>query len=214
MRMLIATGAILLCALATLAEGGVLLSSLQRSLVLDSQIQNQLPQPGIAMAKAGDDHLVIRWSLNTTLQQTQADVDAIYNKVNLKLCYTPVSQTNRGWRKTNDNLTKDKSCGKAIVTQKYVDAAGNSTVWRIPKDVPGAVYFVRAYVLNANGTQIAYGQTTNANRTTNLIAIEPISGRHASIDVAAAIFSAFSIGSLLFFLVLESMKTMKSGSSK
>ncbi|KAG6547095.1 hypothetical protein Mapa_011346 [Marchantia paleacea] len=44
-------------------------------------------------------------------------------------------------------------------------------------------------MLNANRTQVSYGQTTDAARTSNLITVEPIYGRHASIDVDAAIFS-------------------------
>ncbi|OAE26003.1 hypothetical protein AXG93_4601s1020 [Marchantia polymorpha subsp. ruderalis] len=199
-------GAWVLFALLSFVDATVLFSTLPRTLAVEDEIQNQVPAMGLA--KAGDDHLVIRWVLNATAQEAAAPgLDASYEKVSLKLCYAPVSQVERGWRKKNDDLHKDKTCSKAIATQKYT-SQGNSTVWRITKDVPGAVYFVRAYVLNSNGTQVAYGQTRN------LITIEPISGRHASIDVAAAIFSAFSVGSLIFFLALENMRGRRSSGSK
>ncbi|BBN09804.1 hypothetical protein MPTK1_4g22850 [Marchantia polymorpha subsp. ruderalis] len=193
-------GALMLCALASSVEGGVLFSTLQKTLSVEAEIQSPVAPMGIA--RAGDDHLVISWVLQG---DAAAREDAEYEKVSLKLCYAPVSQVERGWRKKNDDLHKDKTCTKAIATQKYT-SGGNSTVWRVAKDVPGAVYFVRAYVLNANGTQVAYGQTSNE------ITVEPISGRHASIDVAAAIFSAFSIGSLLFFLALENVRGKRSSS--
>ncbi|BBN09789.1 high-affinity nitrate transporter [Marchantia polymorpha subsp. ruderalis] len=207
----IVAGALVLFALLSFVESTVLFSSLQRTLVVDAEIQNQVPMMGIA--KAGEDHLVISWALNSTLQEGLPGLDATYETVQLKLCYAPVSQVERGWRKKNDDLHKDKTCTKGIAKQKYT-SAGNSTNWRITKDVPGAVYFVRAYLLNSNGTQVAYGQTTNAARTTNLFTVVPISGRHASIDVAAAIFSAFSIGSLVFFLALENMRSKRSNGSK
>ncbi|KAL2630175.1 hypothetical protein R1flu_014861 [Riccia fluitans] len=191
-----------LLALVSVAEGGVSFKSLNRTLTVQAKIQASNATSGLA--HVGTDHLVISWAFNSSF----AGKDADYVNVKIRLCYAPVSQTDRGWRKTKDDLHKDKTCSKGIAKQKYV-ATGNTTTWRITKDVPGAIYFVRVYAVDALGTQLAFGQTTDKNKTTNLFEIVPISGRHASVDVAAAVFSVFSVGSLMGFLSLEAIKQRK-----
>lgn len=115
----------------------------------------------------------------------------------------------RSWRKTNDLLSKDKTCTIDIATQPYTGAAGNSTTWTVGKAVPEATYFVRAYAMDASGEKVAYGQTTNKNKTSDLFVVEPISGRHVSIDIAAGVFSAFSVITLFSFFFLERRKFKK-----
>ncbi|KAG6556123.1 hypothetical protein Mapa_002064 [Marchantia paleacea] len=198
-----------LLALVSVAEGGVLFSTLNRTLVVEATIQSTNSSTGVA--HVGSDHLVVSWALNSS--QADTGVDAKYVNVKLRLCYAPVSQTDRGWRKTKDDLHKDKTCGKGIAQQKYVPG-GNTTNWRISKDVPGAIYFVRVYAVDADGNQLAYGQTTNAAKSSNLIEILPISGRHASIDVASAIFSVFSVGSLISFLGVEAVRSKKAANAR
>eukprot|EP00249_Psilotum_nudum_P012707 c23934_g1_i2 orf=410-838(-) len=128
--------------------------------------------------------------------------DASYKSVKLELCFAPVSQVNRNWRKTDNDLQKDKTCQFDIALQPY-KAVGNYTVWKIPKTIPKATYFVRAYAVNSAGTQLAYGQTTDKNKTTNLFVVEAITGRNASLDIAAGCFSAFSVLALFFFFFGE-----------
>ncbi|KAK1313330.1 hypothetical protein QJS10_CPA06g01227 [Acorus calamus] len=65
--------------------------------------------------------------------------------------------------------------------------------------------FHRAYALDASGAEAGYGQTTDAKKLANLMEVRGISGRHASIDIAAGYFSAFSVVSLAGFFVLASL---------
>ena len=145
------------------------------------------------------DKLTVTWSLNTT---EPAGADAAYKSVMVKLCYAPVSQKDRGWRKTNDDLKKDKACQFKVTQQAYAAGARGSFEYTVARDVPTASYYVRAYALDASGTQVAYGQTGPAD-------VVGITGIHASIKVAAGVFSAFSVAALAFFFIIENRKKNK-----
>jgi len=99
-----------------------------------------------------------------------------------------------------ENIFKDKTCQHAVATQKF-NVSGNTANYTVLKDVPTAHYFVRAYVLDTAAAKIAYGQNMDID-----LSIVAITGRHASIDVAAGVFSAFSVLSLGFFFYLEKKK--------
>ncbi|KAG9459477.1 hypothetical protein H6P81_003985 [Aristolochia fimbriata] len=180
------------------AFGGVLFSSLPRTLVVIAS-----PKSG-AVLKAGEDSLSVTWAPNGSLP---AGGDRNYATVKVKLCYAPVSQRDRAWRKTHDDLSKDKTCPFSIVTRPYSTGKKESFDWVLQRDVPTATYFVRAYALNAADNQVAYGQTI-----VGLFEVEAITGRHASIDIAAACFSAFSIVSLVGFFYAEKQKARPSTS--
>jgi hypothetical protein len=152
-----------------------------------------------AVASAGVDTILVKWSLNAS---APPGIDGNYNKVNTKLCFAPVSQLNRKWRKNSNDLSIDKTCSFDIATQNF-STAGNSVLYLVSKTVPYAEYFVRAYVLNVEGNQVAYGQSTNANKTTNIFTVDPITGRHATIDIAVAVMSVFSVASLFTYYVGE-----------
>jgi hypothetical protein len=139
--------------------------------------------------------ITVTWSLNAT-----AGTDAEYKKLKVRLCYAPVSQKEREWRKTHDDLKKDKTC-QFMVTEVPYTATGNVT-YRVALDIPTATYFVRAYALDASGTQVAYGQTL-PGATFNVVSI---TGVTTSIKVAAGVFSTFSIASLAFFFFIEKRK--------
>ncbi|KAG6552754.1 hypothetical protein Mapa_005702 [Marchantia paleacea] len=185
--------------LATEVEGGVRFSTLKRTLVVNAQIQSHNVSSGVA--KVGVDRLAVQWNLNSSLDH---GVDSEYASVKVELCFAPKSQIDRGWRKTSDDLHRDKTCLKEIAIQLYTNA-GNYLVWRIPKDVPGGEYFVRAYVLDSQAVELAYGQNTDDAKTTNLITIIPITGRHPPIDIAGIVFSLFSVVSMCSFLVAETL---------
>ncbi|KAH7294829.1 hypothetical protein KP509_27G020700 [Ceratopteris richardii] len=153
--------------------------------------------------KAGADELFVTWALSSAAQVD----DSSYKTVELKLCFGVPSQIDRPWRKTNNVLSKDKTCGFNIGSPQPYNRAGNTINWLVRKEIPFAHYFVRAYVLDSAGEKVAYGQSSNAQRTSNLFRIEAISGRHASIDIAAAVFSAFSVISLLGFFFYEKTST-------
>lgn len=138
-----------------------------------------------------------------------AGTDSSYKTVKFKLCYAAVSQQDRAWRRTEDHLNKDKTCQHHIVTKPY--SSSNTTfTWTVERDVPTATYFVRAYVYNSADQEIAYGQTTDAHKTTNLFNVQAISGRHVSLDIASICFSAFSVVSLFGFFFLEKRKSKMS----
>ncbi|XP_073146028.1 high-affinity nitrate transporter 3.1-like [Henckelia pumila] len=177
---------------------GVTFSSLQSHKTL---VVTASPTTGQVL-KAGQDSITVTWSLNTTVAQ---GTDSTYKTVAVKLCYAPVSQKDRGWRKTVDELKKDKTCSHDIVTKPY-SASGNTFTWVVARDVPTATYFVRAYAQDAASVKVAFGQTTDSNKTTNLFQVQSISGRHVSLDISAICFSAFSIISLFGFFFMEKRK--------
>lgn len=181
---------------------GVTFSSLQNQKTL---VVTASPTTGQVL-KAGEDSITVTWSLNTTVA---SGTDSAYNTVAVKLCYAPVSQKDRGWRKTVDDLKKDKTCQRDIVSQPY-KPSGNTFTWKVARDVPTATYFVRAYAQNSEQVKVAFGQSTDSNKTTNLFQIQSISGRHVSLDISAICFSAFSILSLFGFFFMEKRKAKAS----
>lgn len=156
-----------------------------------------------AVLNAGEDTIALTWGLN---QSYAADtVDDSYREFKVKLCFAPISQLDRGWRKTLDDLSKDKTCQFTIFEGAY--QRNQSFKWRIETDVPTAVYFVRAYAFNSAGEEVAYGQTTDAKKRDRLFEIKAISGRHLSLDIASGCLSAFSLVSLVGFYMLEKNRT-------
>ncbi|CAA2957925.1 high-affinity nitrate transporter -like [Olea europaea subsp. europaea] len=175
---------------------GVTFSSLQKTLVVSASHQQG------KVLKAGEDKITVTWSYNNTFP---AGMDSAYKTVKLKLCYAAISQQDRAWRKTDDKLEKDKTCQHNIVSRPY-SPSNNNITWTVKKDIPTATYFIRAYAYNSADEEVAYGQNTDARKATNLFQIEAISGRHASLDIAAVCFSAFSVVSLFGFFFLERRK--------
>ncbi|KAL8123403.1 hypothetical protein AgCh_011391 [Apium graveolens] len=152
----------------------------------------------LAVLKAGEVNITVTWSFNKTLS---AGTDSAYKTVKVKLCYAPISQKDRGWPKTEDELKKNRTCQHKIVTKPY-NASTNSFTWTIARDIPSATYFVRAYVFDAKDKEVAYGQATDAAKKTNLFEVEAM----ASLDIASMCFSVFSVVSLADFFYLEKGK--------
>ncbi|KAK9048217.1 hypothetical protein SSX86_032820 [Deinandra increscens subsp. villosa] len=192
MKLLLLQVSLLLFLLKT-TNGEVLFSSLPRSLVVvASAMEGQV-------LKAGEDSITVSVGLNQTVTN---QTDESFKKVKVKLCYAPVSQVDRKWRKTHNDLKTDRTCQYMIYDRPY-DGKVEEFKWDIEKDVPTATYFVRSYVYNDADEEIAYGQTTNDKKSDNLFVIQGISGRHMSIDIASACFSAFALLSLVGFFVIE-----------
>jgi len=197
------SAAILLC-LFDICYANGLFSSLNHTLVVSTSLKNG------TVLKAGENNFTVTWGVN---QSVAASVAATYKTMKLQLCYAPISQKDRGWRKTKPELSKDKTCQFKIVTRPFDSTSTNNTlsfVYLVQKNVPSATYFVRVYGFDAAGKEVAYGQTTNANKTTNLFEVESITGRHSSIDIAAGVFSAFSIVALSGFFYVEKRKGKRS----
>lgn len=186
---------ILLLSLAT-SCCGVTFSSLPRSLIVTAS-----PSEG-QLVKAGEDQITVTWAYNTSFP---AGTDSAYKTIKVLLCYAPISQKDRGWRKTVDNLKKDKTCQFKIVEKPY-SPSNNTFTGIIKENVPTATYFVRAYAYSSDDVETAFGQTTDALKNTNLFQIQAISGRHLSLDIASISFSAFSVVSLFGFFYLEKRK--------
>ncbi|XVF49803.1 hypothetical protein PTKIN_Ptkin04bG0045100 [Pterospermum kingtungense] len=198
-RGLLLASILLLSCFAETCYGMISFSSLKRTLVVSASHRQGL-------LKAGEDKITVTWGLNQSLP---AGTDSAYKTIKVQLCYAPISQVDRAWRKTEDHLSKDKTCQFKIVKRPY--STGNQTLeWAIERDVPTATYFVRAYALDAEEHEVAYGQNTNANKTTNLFDIKAITGRQVSLDIASVCFSAFSVVSLFGFFIAEKRKGRKS----
>ncbi|GAB2269755.1 hypothetical protein Dimus_004677 [Dionaea muscipula] len=201
---------VMLYSLVATCYGAVLtFSDLQRSLFVSTT--SLQPQQAL---KAGEDQITVTWGMNQSFKDANDTVSSGYKTIKVKLCYAPISQVDRPWRKTvNSNLAKDKTCQYTInVSKPESTDPGNTSstfTWTITRNVPTATYFIRAYAYDADGKEVAYGQTTNANKTTNLFHVQGISGRHTSLDIASAAFSAFSVLSLFVFFYLEKRKTKK-----
>ncbi|KAF0891659.1 hypothetical protein E2562_010880 [Oryza meyeriana var. granulata] len=180
---------------AAAAAAGVRLSALAKTLVVEAS-----PRAGQVL-HAGEDTITLTWSLNATA--AAAGADAGYKAVKVTLCYAPASQEGRGWRKSHDDLSKDKACQFKIVQQPY--AGAGKFEYRVARDVPTASYYVRAYALDASGAQVAYGETAPED----CFAVAGVTGVTASIEVAAGVLSAFSVAALAVFFVLENRKKNK-----
>ncbi|XP_022865164.1 high-affinity nitrate transporter 3.1-like [Olea europaea var. sylvestris] len=181
---------------------GATLSSLQKTLIVTASPKNG------QVLKAGEDSINLTWSFNNSFL---ARTDSAYKTLQVKLCYAPISQQDRAWRKTEDNLVRDKTCQHKIVAKPYRSSTShNNFTWKVQRDVPTGTYFVRAYAYNSADEEVAYGQTTDANKTTNLFQVEAISGRHVSLDITSICFSAFAVVSLFGFFLLEKRRTKNS----
>nr|XP_043615613.1 high-affinity nitrate transporter 3.1-like [Erigeron canadensis] len=180
----------------------VTFTSLKETLSVTTTTKNQV-------LKAGDEQITVTWGFNKTYP---AGTDSDYKTVKVKLCFAPISQKDRKWRKTVDLLKKDKTCLQKITAEPY-RASNNSFTWTIEKDVPTGTYFVRVYAFNALGEEVAYGQSTNAKKATNLFEIQAITGRSVSLDIASICFSAFSVVALAGFFYMEK-RSAKSSAQK
>ncbi|CAN7139418.1 unnamed protein product [Brassica rapa subsp. narinosa] len=157
---------------------------------------------GVVLA-AGVDKLSITWKVSST-----ATKEPEFKAIKVKLCYAPASQVDRPWRKTENELFKDKSCPHKISSWSYDPAmkAGQSFDYTLERDIPTGTYFVRAYAVDTKDHEVAFGQSTNEDKTTNLFSVQAISGRHKSLDIASVCFSVFSVVALLVFFVNEKRK--------
>ncbi|CAI0547523.1 unnamed protein product, partial [Linum tenue] len=154
-----------------------------------------------SVLKGGEDKIKITWGLNKSLP---VGVDDKYNDIKVKLCYAPVSQEDRPWRKTEDHLNKDQTCQFKILAKPY--AMNDNVDWTVERDTPTATYFVRVYAYDTEGAEVGYGETTDAKKATNLFQVEAISGRHATFDIISICFSAFSAFLLFIFFYNEKRK--------
>jgi hypothetical protein len=174
--------------------GEVLLTKLPMTLLVEANTTSE------SVLKAGEDKITVTWSFNQSLSP---GTDSVYKIVKLNLCYAPISQVDRAWRKTDDHLKKDKTCQFKIVAKPY-SPSNNSFTYTVKKSIPTATYFIRAYVVNSDDVQVGYGQTTDMpKKQQNLFKVEGVTGRHPSLYIASACFSGFSIFALLGFFYLD-----------
>ncbi|XP_038971998.1 high-affinity nitrate transporter-activating protein 2.1-like [Phoenix dactylifera] len=155
---------------------------------------------------AGEDKITVSWGLNRSLP---AGADEAYKEVEVRLCYAPASQADRGWRKTDDDLSKDKTCQFGVAVRPYTTTNSTSFEYELSRELPTATYFIRAYVLDFDGKVVAYGQTTDDRKAADLFEVVEISGRSLSLDIAAGCFSTFSVLLLLLFFVADRRKKAK-----
>ncbi|KAG5375365.1 hypothetical protein IGI04_039961 [Brassica rapa subsp. trilocularis] len=174
-----------------------LFSDLEKSALEDTATPSRVGE-GV-----GVDKLSITWKVSST-----ATKEPEFKAIKVKLCYAPASQVDRPWRKTENELFKDKSCPHKISSWSYDPAmkAGQSFDYTLERDIPTGTYFVRAYAVDTKDHEVAFGQSTNEDKTTNIFSVQAISGRHKSLDIASVCFSVFSVVALLVFFVNEKRK--------
>ncbi|KAH9772991.1 High-affinity nitrate transporter 3.1 [Citrus sinensis] len=139
--------------------------------------------------KAGDDKITVSWSLNRSFRAT----DDLYKNVKVTLCYAPASQVDGAWAKTEDDMTKERTCQFTIMRGPYNDA-------------PEASYFVTVYASDSAGKEVGVGQTFGARKSSNLFEIHAISERHLSLEISSMCFSFFPAVSLFGFYFVERSK--------
>ncbi|KAK4479444.1 hypothetical protein RD792_014958 [Penstemon davidsonii] len=61
----------------------------------------------------------------------------------------------------------------------------------------------RLYVHNSHKEVVAFGDTEDAKKTTNVFEVVAVTGRSIGLDIASVCFSAFSVISLFGFFILE-----------
>ncbi|KAL6583729.1 hypothetical protein OROMI_003018 [Orobanche minor] len=176
--------------------GAVSFSSLNQTLIVTATAQSG------QVLKGGEDKITVTWSYDTRFP---SGTDSGYKTVKIMLCYAPISQRDRPWRKTVDKLNKDKTCQHKIVEEAYA-RSNNTYTYTVQKDVPTATYFIRAYALDSQDNEAAYGQTTDAGISKNLFEVQAVTGRQVSLDIASVCFSAFSVLSLFGFFFMEKRK--------
>lgn len=189
---------------------GVIFGTLSKTLVVNASINGQpISVDGTSEMKYGLDNLTITWALNSSF----AGKDADYKQVFFKLCFGAKSAIDRPWRKNNVDLRKSKTCKYSIKRFTY-NASGGSLVYRAVDTIPDASYFVRAFVLNTTDREagpadhaVAFGQTTDVNRTKSLFHVIGFSGRNKGITIFTICFSVVSYATLIgYFLVERSRK--------
>ncbi|KAK2987636.1 LOW QUALITY PROTEIN: hypothetical protein RJ640_005838, partial [Escallonia rubra] len=139
-----------------------------------------------AILIAGEDIITLTWGLN---QSFIGRTDESCKEVKVKLCYAPINQVHRKWRKTVNDFSKDKTCQFIMVNKPY-QKLDQSFKLRIEKEVPTVTL---AYVYDSAGEEVAYWQNSDAKKSNNLFEVQGISGRHLSLDVASVCFSAFAL---------------------
>ncbi|KAL1201237.1 High-affinity nitrate transporter 3.2 [Cardamine amara subsp. amara] len=179
------------------AAKGRLFTDLENSLEVTAK-----PVKDGVVLEGGKDVVKITWKLKSL---AKVDAHATFKRITVKLCYAPISQVDRPWRKTHNEISKDKSCPYEIVSKPY-DMTPQSLDWIIEPDIPSGTYFVSVYGIDGNGHKVAYGQSSDDRRTTNLFTVQAISGCHVLLDIASICFSVFSIVFLLVVFVKEKRK--------
>ncbi|KAJ0236912.1 High-affinity nitrate transporter 3.1 [Hirschfeldia incana] len=195
---------LLICLLIQSSHGATkerLFSDLEKSALEVTATPSRVGE-GVVFA-AGIDKLSITWKVSST-----AAKEPEFKAIKVKLCYAPASQVDRPWRKTENELFKDKSCPHKISSWSYDPSVKTSQSfdYTLKRDIPTGTYFVRAYAVDGKDHEIAFGQSTNEDKTTNLFSVQAISGRHKSLDIASVCFSVFSVLALLVFFVNEKRK--------
>ncbi|CAN6916957.1 unnamed protein product [Brassica oleracea] len=154
----------------------------------------------VKVLDAGIDKLSITWKLSSTAKK-----QANFTTIKVNLCYAPVSQVDRPWRRTENELFKDKTCPHKIITRAY-NKSSQSFKYTLDCDILTGTYFVHTYAVDAKDYEVPFGQSTNEAKTTNLFSVQAISGRHKSLDIASVCFSVFSVLAMLVFFVNEKRK--------
>lgn len=108
---------------------------------------NCVPQLQVAENPAQSDVLIVRYAFNTTFMP---GVSENISGIDLRACFAPVSQTDRGWRKDKYaiNPAKSNQC-KMLLNKKGALAPQDGVFrWSLPNSLPPeATYNIRAFTI-------------------------------------------------------------------
>jgi len=126
---------------------------------------------GLSQVQAGNgSNIIVYWrGINKTAdgvtsQKVDAELAKV-TKVQVKACFSKHSTKDRKWRKTKDEIGKDKQCFKKLIEEVHYPAPGSTTAqvesytWTIADTIPKATYFFRVFAYDAEGNTIGYGDS-------------------------------------------------------
>ncbi|GHP07127.1 high affinity nitrate transporter [Pycnococcus provasolii] len=147
---------------------------------------------------------------NVTIALSTEEDTADWSTVTLRLCYAPISQVDRKWRSTKDNVQGNTQCKqpglKKIATIPW--ESGTNTLeytFQPSQNVAEAIYFIEALVQNANETYVAKG-FSGEKAFFQVIGWEAVD---AGLITAAAVLSALSWASLGIYFIKDYLFTKK-----
>lgn len=191
--------------------------------------------PCISHLTPGKDKLTIQWGFNSTMYSAAVAANAANSSVpipkyftqaaavQLKVCFTKSSQLLRPWRATKPDVVKNKQCLK-LVAKKPISGKFNSSTlglgplngtpdsmtWPIPKILPTAVYYVRAFILDANGTFLGYGDSSG---TSGFFMTERYDAlADGKLRIGAGVMSGFAGSLIIAIMTYEGLRKPKGDS--
>lgn len=193
--------ALLLLAAATQAEAQTLYADIPGTIDVTTPAMDMTKEPPYSEVQAGtpDEAGSVAIELST------AEDTSSWATVTLRLCYAPVSQVNRKWRKAKPTVEGNNACKqpglKKIATIPW--EAGTTTLeytFQPDPNVAAAVYFVEALAQDAEGAYLAKGSTGETGPFFQVLAWAAVD---TGLIAAASVLSVLSWTSFIAYFVKD-----------